>query len=477
MSDTGRLHALDLAWLEMEGDGPPIAIGTVAVAEGPPPSRQELVAMIADRAPRMARLHQAVARTGGAIRRPPWVAVEEPDLAGHVHELSAADPAHRGLDAAVSWIMQQRLMPDQPLWDAWIVADVDSRPAGGRTRRRSGRWALVWRVHHSIADGVGALLLLGHGFDVEPAGGPTLAERLLQREDRPAGQDPPGSAPSAPARGAGVRGPWSGLHLPAVHVPGLGGALDAAGQALEHLASAVPALLPQPPSPLTGPVGEGRAWVSQDVPLDLVKQVRRRFGVTVNDVVLAGVAGGFRALLVARGEPVEGRSVRNLVPVSLRSPGDDLSANQLGALLAHLPVGVADPVERLHRVAGAVRHGRAAGEPLFASALLGLADRTVPSAIQDPAMATLGRVVPAWFMDTLTTNVPGPQFPVFTMGRPVAAMYPIIPVAGHTAITTGIFSYAGTLNVGVTGDADLAPDVGMLARGIHEAVAELAARA
>lgn len=473
MADTGRLHALDLAWLEMEGDGPPIAIGTVAVAEGPPPSTPDLVAMIADRAPRMARLHQAVAPTGVGVRRPPWVSVDEPDLAAHVHQLSAAGSAHRGLDAAVGWIMQQRLDRDRPLWDAWIVSGLDPEAGVGRPPGAPGRWALVWRVHHSVADGVGALLLLGHGFDVEPGGGATLADRVLALQAR-AAADRDSRGPSSTPAVAGVRGPLSGLHLPGVHLPGLGHAVDVAGRAIGHLSGAVPALVPQPPGPLTGPVGGGRTWVSQDVSLDLVKQVRRRYGVTVNDVVLAGVAGGFRELLMARGEPIGGRTVRNLVPVSLRAPGDDLSTNQLGALLAHLPVGVADPVERLHRVADAVRHARAAGEPLLASALLGLVDRAVPSAVQDPAMATLGRVVPAWFLDTLTTNVPGPPFPVHLLGRPVRAMYPVIPVAGHTAITTGIFSYAGTVNIGVTGDADLAPDVGVLARGIHGAIAELA---
>jgi hypothetical protein len=80
-------------------------------------------------------------------------------------------------------------------------------------------------------------------------------------------------------------------------------------------------------------------------------------------------------------------------------------------------------------------------------------------------------------MDTLTTNVPGPQFPVYLWGRRVVAMYPVIPVAGHTCITTGIFSYNGTLNVGVTGDADQAGDVEILARGIGRAAAELARRA
>jgi WS/DGAT/MGAT family acyltransferase len=505
MAEGDRLRALDLAWLEMEGDGPPIAIGTVALAEGPVPSAAEVASLIAERSPRMARLHQAIGPTGWGIRRPTWVEAGADEVLEHVHALSAADSAHLGLDATVAWIMQQRLPRDRPLWDAWVVSDIDV-PAGRHRRGADSRWALVWRVHHSVADGVGTLLLLGHGFDVDRRGGATMAERVLELQALRApesGPDPGGPAAPGPepARtGPDLRAPDSGrpggilpgLHLPAVHlpdvalgtvhldglrVPALGHALDAAGRAIGRLSVAVPSLVPQPPSALTGPVGDGRMWISQDVPLKRVSQVRRAFGVTVNDVVLAGVAGGFRELLLARGESVEGVSVRNLVPVSLRAPGDDTSANELGALLAHLPVGVADPVQRLHDVAAAVRGGKDAGEPLLASALLGLVDRAVPLVLQQPAVASLGRVVPAWFLDTLTTNVPGPQFPIFLMGRAVLAMYPIIPVAGHTAITTGIFSYAGTLNIGVTGDAALAPDVDVLARGVHDAIEDLARRA
>jgi diacylglycerol O-acyltransferase / wax synthase len=458
MAEGDRLHALDLAWLEMEGDGPPIAIGTVAVAEGPAPTVDDVVALVAERAPRMARLHRELGSRGWGIRRPLWVDGDDSDFAGHVHELSAAAPEHPGLDGAVGWIMQQRLPRDRPLWDAWIVTDLGGNPLGSS---RTHRWALVWRVHHSVADGIGALLLIGHGFDVQRDGGATMAERVLSEQVRADTRARPGP----------------GSHEPGMHLPDPSDALAAARRALGHLASAAPALIPHPPGPLTGPVGPGRRWVSQDVALDSVARVRRAYGVTVNDVVLAGVAGGFRCLLEARGEPVAGRSVRNLVPVSLRVPGDDVSANQLGALLVHLPVGVADPVQRLRAVTAAVRHGRAAGEPLLASGLLGLVDRVVPSAFQDPAVASLGRTAPAWFLDTLTTNVPGPPFEVFSMGRAVSAMYPIIPVAGHTAITTGIFSYAGTLNIGVSGDAGLAPDVAILARGIHDAIAELGALA
>jgi WS/DGAT/MGAT family acyltransferase len=224
-------------------------------------------------------------------------------------------------------------------------------------------------------------------------------------------------------------------------------------------------------------VGPRRIWVSVDVPLRSVRATGRALGATVNEVVLACVAGGFRDLLVHRGEPVDGRVVRNLVPVSMRAPGDSSAENRISGMLGNLPVGVADPVDRLGVVRAGVAHGREAGTPAIASALLGLVDRTVPAAVQDVAVSAVGRTAPAWFMDTLTTNVPGPQFPVYLCARRVTAMYPVIPVAGHTCITTGIFSYDGTLNIGVTGDADQAGDVDVLARGIGRAALELAHRA
>ena len=163
-----RLHAIDLVWLEMQGDGPPIAIGTVAVAQGHAPSDDELLAMVADRVERMPRLHQDLTDLGIGLRRPEWVEAQGVDLAAHLHHVHAsAGGTLRGLDAAVSHIMEQSLPADQPLWDMWVVDGLVDR------------WALVWRVHHTIADGVGALILLGHGFDLEPDGGQTLADAIL----------------------------------------------------------------------------------------------------------------------------------------------------------------------------------------------------------------------------------------------------------------------------------------------------------
>jgi diacylglycerol O-acyltransferase len=457
----GRLHAIDLVWLEMQGDGPPIAIGTIAVAEGSAPSDAEVLAMVAHRVDRMPRLHQGLTDPGVGLRRPEWVEAEDLNLAAHLHRVDASESgALPGLDAAVGHIMEQALPADQPLWDMWVVEGLEDR------------WALVWRVHHTIADGVGALLLLGHGFDLEPDGGPTLADAILAGSDRQMSADV-----EAPRTGAlGVTGP-NPVALANDVGRSVGHALGALRGAVPHVIPAVTALIPRPPSPLAGRVGPRRVWVSVDLPLAEIKSTGRALGATVNDVVLACVAGGFRDLLVHRGEPVSGRVVRNLVPVSMRPPGDDSAQNRISGMLGHLPVGIADPVDRLAEVRAGVAHGREAGTPAFAAALLGLVDRAVPAAVQDVAVGALGRSAPAWFMDTLTTNVPGPQFPVYLCGRHVLAMYPLIPVAGHTCITTGIFSYDGTLNIGVTGDADQAGDVGVLARGISRAAAELAGRA
>ncbi len=458
-----RLHALDLVWLEMQGPGPPIAIGTVAVARGAVPSDDELLAMVSERLDRMPRLRQELDDRGIGLRRPVWVEAEHGVLAAHLHHVDASQAGvHPGLDAAVGHIMEQPLPSEQPLWDMWVVGGLKDR------------WALVWRVHHTIADGVGTMILLGHGFDCSPDGGHTLAETLLAGSDVGSAQrvQSPSVSTPEPEGYAGPRLHPVSLASDAGHA--LGHALGALRGAAPHVVPAVTALIPHPPSPLAGPVGPRRVWVSVDVPLAEVRSTGRTVGATVNDVVLACVTGGFRDLLLSRGEQVEGRFVRNLVPVSMRPPGDDRAQNRLSGMLGNLPVGIADPGDRLAAVRAGVAHGRGAGTPALASALLGLVDRTVPATVQDLAVGAVGRTAPAWFMDTLTTNVPGPQFPVYLCGRPVLAMYPLIPVAGHTCITTGIFSYDGTLNIGVTGDADQAGDIDVLAGGISRASAELA---
>jgi WS/DGAT/MGAT family acyltransferase len=452
-----RLHALDAVWREMEGPGPSIAIGTVAVADGPSPGLAALVALLTERLPRMPRMRQVLQPPTVGLRRPAWVPAEPFDVAEHVHALAVrpgGGPHPATLDEAVGRIMERRLPDDLPLWDAWLVDGL-----------AEGRWALVWRVHHTVVDGLGALALLGEGFDTAPEGGTTLAQAVLAGRAQPRGWE---------ARATSGTG-WGGLLRSAR--TGAADALGLARSVLPHVGPAVGAVAPHRPSSLTGAVDDRRHWVGTQVALADVKDARRAFGVTVNDVVLACVAGGFRALLEHRGEPLEGRVVRNLVPVAMAPAADGHAGNRVSGLLGHLPVGEPDPLERLRAVAMAVRHGKGSQQAATLALFIDLADRAVPSAVQDLAVSTVGRYVPALFIDTLTTNVPGPQFPVYLAGRRVRTLSPIIPVAGHTPITTGIVSYDGWLDVGVSGDGAHGADLAVLAAGIGASAAEYAALA
>jgi diacylglycerol O-acyltransferase len=223
-------------------------------------------------------------------------------------------------------------------------------------------------------------------------------------------------------------------------------------------------------------IGPERAWVVARTTLDEVKLVRRAFGATVNDVVLAVVARGFRDLIEARGEDPDGVVLRSLVPVSVRAPGTaDVLDNRVSAILYELPTGVADPVERLHATQEAMArlkgsHEADAGATLTA-ALGSLPHPLVAGAVR--AAAVLNRVAPQRMVNTVVTNVPGPQFPLYAAGRQMVDYLPFVPLSSGVRIGVAIVSYNGLLRFGVTGDATTAPDVDVLAAGIEAGVAEL----
>jgi diacylglycerol O-acyltransferase len=194
-------------------------------------------------------------------------------------------------------------------------------------------------------------------------------------------------------------------------------------------------------------------------------------GGTVNDVVLAAITRGFRSLLLARGEDVAGRTVSTLVPVSLRT--DDARGvldNRVGALHALLPVGLEDPRATLDALKSHLDTLKRSHE-VDASAAVSTIGEVVPPVIA--AVATRLVVHGQERFQTVTTNVPGPQFPLYLAGRRMTAGYPYVPIAGHLRIGVAIWSYCGTLYVGVTGDHDAAPDIDVLARGIGAGLREL----
>jgi WS/DGAT/MGAT family acyltransferase len=202
-----------------------------------------------------------------------------------------------------------------------------------------------------------------------------------------------------------------------------------------------------------------------------VKAIRGALGGTVNDVVLACITNGFRRLLLERGESVD-RVVRTMVPVSVRSPGErGTYNNRVSAMFAELPVGIEDPRERLESISAQMEGLKESKQAVAGEVLTSL------SGFAPPMLLALGeRVatrVPQRNLNTVTTNVPGPQFPLYAAGRRMLEAFPYVPLGGRVRIGVAIFSYDGALNFGVTGDFDSAADVGVLCDGIEDGVAQL----
>jgi WS/DGAT/MGAT family acyltransferase len=203
-----------------------------------------------------------------------------------------------------------------------------------------------------------------------------------------------------------------------------------------------------------------------------VKAVRQGLGGTVNDVVLAAISRGFRDLLLERGEPVEGRVVRTLVPVSVRTAAErGTFNNRVSGVFPELPVGIADPVERLEDIRQQMDGLKESRQAVAGEALTRMSG-FAPALLLDLG-ARLSARLPQRLVQTVTTNVPGPQFPLYAVGRQLLEAYPYVPLGGQIRIAIAIFSYVGRLTFGVTGDFDTAPDINVLCRGIEAGIAEL----
>jgi WS/DGAT/MGAT family acyltransferase len=232
-----------------------------------------------------------------------------------------------------------------------------------------------------------------------------------------------------------------------------------------------------PVSSLNGPLGPHRryAWASTSV--DDIKKVRKGLGGTFNDVVLASITNGFRELLLSRGEDID-RVVRTLVPVSVRprdasgkAVGDGTYENRVSAMFAELPVNIEDPRERLHAITLQMEGLKDSKQAVAGEAL------TSMSGFAPPMLLALGMRLATRAaqrnVNTVTTNVPGPQFPLYAAGRKMLRAFPYVPLGGQMRIGIAIFSYNGEVNFGITGDYDTTPDLDVLSAGIEDGMARM----
>jgi diacylglycerol O-acyltransferase len=455
-----RLSPLDVSFLARETSTTAMHVGGLAVLQQPEGGLdyEGLVELIGRRIALVPRFRQRVRAVPGHLANPVWVDDEDFDLTYHVRRSALPRP---GTDAQlrelVGRLMGRRLDRQRPLWEVYLVEGL----AGGRV-------GIVTKTHHAMVDGVSAVDLGTVLLDSTPEPGE------LPRDDWEPHREPRAVALLAGAVREYAAAPTHVLDAArgaVVDVRTTAG--GAAGLARGLLSSLRTVPRPAPSSPLNLPIGEQRRVGTAKTALDDYRRVRAAHGGTVNDVVLATVAGALRTWLLTRGEPITpATAVRAMVPVSVR---DDAGRGQLGnrvsSYFVDLPVGEGNPVMRLHQVAFAMRAHAESGQSVGADALAQLSGFAPPTL--HALAARVASDVTRRLANLVVTNVPGPQQPMYAAGARLLEMYPVVPLPKGQALSIGLTSYDGGVFYGLNADRDALADVDVLAGCLEESLAEL----
>lgn len=456
-----RLTPLDVWFLHVEDGIDHMHMALVAVLEGPCPEHADVLADVAGRLDRIPRYRQRVRWAPLGLANPVWVDDLDFDVAFHVRRATTRPP---GDDAAladlVGRLVGRELDRTRPLWEIWVVDGL-----------AEGRWATIMKVHHSLTDGVGGSALVSVLVDAS-AGVPAPQPSLWHPEPAPSTlgllvDDWRTRLDPTPARRA------------AAH------ALRSPGTTLDRMRGVVTGALtyardlpPTSPTVLNGPLHASRRWWPASVARDAVDAIRRDRQVSLNDVALTIVTGGFRDLLLAHGESVEDRDVRSLVPVNLRRlERDGVLHNRVGAMVADLPVGIADPSQRLDVVHERLAALKASGETQVTASIVETSAH-LPWPPVTTAMRAAARLLHTHVqrnVNTVTTNVPGPPGPLWWMGRRILRSWPVTPIGEAVRVGVAIYSYTDAVTFGVTTDREAVPDGHLVARGIERDLEVLAA--
>lgn len=449
MLDAGFLHAED------SDRHVSLAIGGLAVVEGPIPDHRELVATLAERLIATPRFTQILVTHPLDLTAPEWVDDPAFDLAHHLRRAALPHPGgEEALYRLTAEIMERRLDRDRPLWECWIIEGLPE-----------GRWALLTKIHHCMADGISASQVLNGLCD---GGQPdTFANRIHAAQPHGGGPSWPGLNPLRwpglnPLRWAGDT--WR------LSTAVTGMAVRTAGGAAQLIGGLV---RPAAASSLNGPVSSLRRYVAVRVPMEDVNHICRRFDVTINEVALTAISESFRTVLINRGEQPRRDSLRTLIPVAVRVPGPAAKPdNRVSVMLPFLPVEQTDPVERLTTVHRRLERAKRSGQRQAGSVVVS-AGRFVPYVLT-AWIVRLATRLPQRGVVTLATNIPGPRRTVRIMGAEVVELLPIPPMALRLRTAVAMLSYAGDLTFGILADFDSARDLDVLAEGISHAVARLA---
>jgi WS/DGAT/MGAT family acyltransferase len=461
MTHFDRLTGLDSSFLHLERNGAHMHVAACAVFDGTAPSHEELIEAIQSRLHLVPRYRQRLAFVPFDQGRPVWV--DDPHFNAAYHVRHTALPAPGGDDQLrrlTGRVFSQALDRSKPLWELWLVEGL-----------ADDRFAVLSKTHHALVDGISGVDIIAVLFDASPdpmpvappdhewtprpvpSGTQLLADALRERA----------TVPAEIARG--VRATLRGPRTVAKRV---GEALVGVG------AMAWAGLSPAPPSMFNVPIGPHRrfTWVRGD--LAEFKAVKNELGGTVNDVVLTVVAGALGRYMRLHDQPTDDVALRAMVPMSIRA---DIERGALGnrvtAMWAPLPVGISDPVKRLSTISAEMREVKESGQAVGAEVLTrlsGFAPTTIVS--QAARLATSQRM-----FNLVVTNVPGPQIPLYLLGRRLESIFPMVPLSANTALGIAIMSYNGQLNFGLTTDFDAVADAETLADELRSSIDEIVAAA
>jgi WS/DGAT/MGAT family acyltransferase len=452
-----RLSSIDAGFLAQERSGAHMHIGNVMLFDGAAPSREEFCEHISTRLHLVPRYRQKLAWPRLELGRPLWIDDPRFNIDYHVRVTALPEPGTlEQLRLLAGRVFSQRLDRSKPLWEVWLVHGLEG-----------DRFALINKAHHCLVDGVSGVDITTVLFDLEPE------PARLDGDPDPWVPAPEPSDVAIAAEGiAGlVRTPLSlaGHALSAITKPGrtlsqVRDAAEAVGEVAWGLVSGAP------DTPLNQPCGSHRHlyWIHADL-ADL-KAVKDALGGTVNDVFLNVVSGALRRWLHTRGVRTEGLELRGAVPVSLRAEDEHGQlGNRITIMVGSLPVYACDPVERQRIVSASMADLKESKQALGAELIAGLQEFAPPTVF---AQASRLNFSPRMY-NLLVTNVPGPQFPLYLLGRELGELVPVAFLAAEQILAVAIMSYNGGVDIGLIGDYDTMPDLEELGAMFEESIAEL----
>jgi len=471
-----RLTPVDASFLHQESSSSHMHVGGLTIIEGPPPTMEEFLEAIRGRLHLVPRYRHKLAFTALDSGRPLWV--DDPSFNLEFHVRHTALPAPGDWDQLrdlTARIFSQALDRSRPLWEMWLIEGLspdiggDGRPQAGRGDPRAAGFALISKTHHALIDGIAGVDLATVLFDLTPEPAPT------RHSGRPWKPHPEPDAAELVA--VGVR---AAVRAGAQIVEGLLGALahpertmTSALEAAEGIGEVIWAgLNPAPPTPLNVEIGPHRRFVGVAASLEDFKLCKNVLGGTVNDIVLTVVTGALRSFMIARGVRTEGLELRALVPVSVRTVGERHEmGNRIAAMRGPLPVYIADPVQRLRFVRHAMDGLKESKQALGAEVIAGAQNFAPPTILAQASRLNFSTRL----FNLIVTNVPGPQFPLYVLGRRMERVYPVAFLPQNHALAVAIMSYAGEMNFGLLGDFDALPDIESIGESIAEELAALVA--